>query len=66
MTTKTKPKTFKIGTRVSFIRRNGHSAEGRVAGTDDECNGTWISVNTAGRGQNARLTSLRPSQLTRI
>lgn len=60
MITKKKPK---IGTRVRFTRRNGQVVEGRVAGTDELANGLWVSVNTGGKGENAELTQVRPSQL---
>lgn len=56
-------KKLKIGARVRFRRRNGALAEGRVAGTDDLSNGRWVAVNTGGRGNNAVLTRVRPSQL---
>lgn len=54
---------YRIGLLVRFRRRNGAVEEGRVAGTDDRSNGRWVSVNTGGRGDNAVLTSVRPSQL---
>jgi hypothetical protein len=57
---------FKIGAQVRFQRRNGELATGRVAGSDRRVNGVWVSVNTARKGQNAKLTSVRPVNLTRV
>ena len=60
---------FKIGQRVKFTRQvkgAGVPAEGRVAGTDVRSNGPWVSVNTAPKGANANLVSLRPVRLTKI
>lgn len=62
----TKTKFMKIGTPVSFIRRNGQTAHGRVAGSDDTLNGRWVSVNTAEKGHNPDITKKRESQLTRL
>lgn len=56
---------FKNGQTVSFIRRNGVKATGRVCGTDHSV-GTWIAVNTAEKGKNPQITKLRPSQLTKV
>lgn len=66
MTTKT-PK-FKVGTRVSFYRKNGAYAEGRVDGTDmrEDGKNVWVAVNTAPPRQNRIITKLRPTQLTRL
>lgn len=61
MTTKTK--LPKIGALVAFIRRNGVRVEGRIAGSDQKANGLWVAVNTAERGKNAKITSIRVSQL---
>ena len=63
--TKTKPpKLPKVGASVSFKRRTGATATGRISGSDMKPNGLWVAVNTAARGKNPQITSVRPSQLT--
>lgn len=57
---------MKIGTKVSFTRRNGEKATGRVAGTDQTYRGEWVAVNTAPLGKNPSITKKRPSQLKRV
>ena len=57
---------MKIGTVVTFIRRNGQKATGRVAGTDQTDRGEWVAVNTAEKGKNPNITKKRPSQLKRV
>lgn len=57
---------MKLGTKVSFIRRNGQKATGRVAGTDKTTRGEWVAVNTAALGKNPCITKKRPSQLKKV
>jgi hypothetical protein len=57
---------MKIGTVVTFVRRNGQKATGRVAGTDQTDRGEWVAVNTAAKGKNPNITKKRPSQLKRV
>jgi hypothetical protein len=59
----TKTPKLKIGTKVTFTRRNGAQATGRVSGTDDLPNGRWVAVNTAPLRANPQVTKLRQSQL---
>jgi hypothetical protein len=58
---------MKIGTPVSFTRRNGRTAIGKVAGkpwTGDR--GEWIPVNTSLVKGKPEITQLRPSQLVKL
>lgn len=62
-TTKKEVKTTR-GTPVSFKRRNGKKATGKVYGTYDAANGFWVQVNTAAPRQPAEITNVRLSELS--
>jgi len=55
----------KIGTRVSFTRRNGDFAVGKVHDNDDTgASGPWVAVNI-GDKKKPHMVNVRPTQLTR-
>lgn len=64
--TTTKEETMKIGTKVSFTRRNGEVATGRVHGDAwNKGKGDWLPVNI-GDKKNEKLVQVRPSALSRV
>ena len=60
----TKAKTLKIGTKVSFVTKNGLTLAGKLVGFEQKPNGKWASVNVAEPRQTPVLRFVRESQLT--
>ena len=66
-------KRMKAGSGVSFQRRNGAKAAGRIQGLTKKANGLWVTVYTgtskrapAPAVAPADFTNVRPSELTYI
>lgn len=56
----------RLGTKVSFVRRNGLRATGKVTDHRHLQNGLWVDVDSnSDRKRNPAITTVRPSQLSR-
>lgn len=57
-------KKLKIGTEVTFYRRNGQQGSGRIQGYVDGLTGAWVLVNSAPKGKPVEVTKMRLSQVS--
>lgn len=58
-----KSTTSKVGTKVTWTRKSGEKASGKVVGVEDRANGRWVTVNTAEPRKPQELAYVRESQL---
>lgn len=57
---------MKVGTKVSFTRRNGQAATGRVhSDLRVTSKGNWLAVNI-GDKKTPQIVQVRPSMLSRV
>ena len=60
-----KLKPLEAGQMVSWTRRNGLPAKGKVVHLENATSGPWVHVDTATKGQPASISKVRPAVLTR-
>lgn len=56
---------MRIGNTVSFVRRNGEKAQGKVVDIQKGSTGDFLHVNV-GDKKNPKITKIRPSQATKV
>ena len=59
---------MKIGTKVSFTRKNGESVRGKVINVVNAGKGDWLHVDVFGSNDKptGKVTKIRPSQATKV
>lgn len=60
------PKPIKVGDKVTFTRRNGEAAAGKVVAVTDAANGRWLNVNVAAPKTAPKIAKVRESEVTKV